>query len=185
MNDETRNDGAERSRNPHTSHAEGNPADGGSTAKASDPGIRITARWDHAQAPLGEQCHRGLLIEIEAPKRERPGRERPPVNVALVIDRSGSMNGAPLQAAIELAEDGDVVELLDGVFTGPGNRDLSLLGKSITVRSASGDVDIQVWYASDSGRWLALESRLENGRILRYEPAQPETRVADIGSTSR
>ena len=44
-----------------------------------------------------------------------------------------------IQAAIEAAEPGDVVELGDGVFTGPGNRDLDFLGKAITVRSQSGD----------------------------------------------
>jgi len=34
---------------------------------------------------------------------------------------------------------GDIIELTDGVFTGPGNRDLSFLGKDIIVRSQSGD----------------------------------------------
>ena len=34
---------------------------------------------------------------------------------------------------------GDVIELTDGVFSGPGNRDLSFFGKDITVRSQSGD----------------------------------------------
>jgi hypothetical protein len=49
--------------------------------------------------------------------------------------------GGPLtiQAAINLCFDGDVVELLDGVYRGNGNRDLVLDGKEITVRSASGD----------------------------------------------
>ena len=81
-------------------------------------------------------------------------------------------------------------ELVEVTVEALGERPLALGDAAVAaegyrVRSASDDVDIQVWYASDSGRWLALESRLENGRILRYEPAQPETRVADIGSTSR
>ena len=44
-----------------------------------------------------------------------------------------------IQAAIDQAENGDVVELLNGTYSGPGNRDLDLLGKAITVRSQSGD----------------------------------------------
>jgi hypothetical protein len=49
--------------------------------------------------------------------------------------------GGPLtiQEAIDLCIDRDVVELMDGVYTGDGNRDLVLAGKEITVRSASGD----------------------------------------------
>ena len=44
-----------------------------------------------------------------------------------------------IQEAIVSAQDGDVIELLDGTFTGPGNRDLHLLGKAITLRSQGGD----------------------------------------------
>jgi predicted outer membrane repeat protein len=44
-----------------------------------------------------------------------------------------------IQAAINAAVDGDVIELVDGVFRGNGNRDIDLLGKAITVRSRGGD----------------------------------------------
>jgi hypothetical protein len=44
-----------------------------------------------------------------------------------------------IQSAIESAISGDVIELADGTFTGPGNRSVDFLGKAITVRSASGD----------------------------------------------
>ncbi len=44
-----------------------------------------------------------------------------------------------IQQAIDVAVDGDEVVLLDGTFTGDGNRDLDFGGKAITVRSASGD----------------------------------------------
>jgi hypothetical protein len=44
-----------------------------------------------------------------------------------------------IQAAIWQCVDGDVVELLDGIYTGDGNRDLVFDGREITVRSASGD----------------------------------------------
>jgi Ca-activated chloride channel family protein len=48
----------------------------------------------------GQNAHQvGLLVTVEG---ERPP-ERPPINVSLVLDRSGSMAGAPLRAAREAA----------------------------------------------------------------------------------
>jgi len=43
-----------------------------------------------------------------------------------------------IQAAIDAAEDNDIVELVDGVFMGSGNTRVSFCGKAITVRSQIG-----------------------------------------------
>ena len=43
-----------------------------------------------------------------------------------------------IQAAVDAAKNGDVVELSFGLFRGAGNRDVRLQGKSITIRSAFG-----------------------------------------------
>ncbi len=43
-----------------------------------------------------------------------------------------------IQAGIDAAVNGDEVIVADGVYTGPGNRDLDFNGKLITVRSANG-----------------------------------------------
>ena len=40
------------------------------------------------------------------------------------------------------------------------------------------DVDIKVWYSRADGSWVSLESRLKNGRLMRYLPADPELLVA-------
>jgi predicted outer membrane repeat protein len=40
-----------------------------------------------------------------------------------------------IQSAIDDANNGDVVVVADGTYTGPGNRDIDFLGKAITVRS--------------------------------------------------
>jgi predicted outer membrane repeat protein len=43
-----------------------------------------------------------------------------------------------IQAGIDVAKAGDIVLIADGVYTGPGNRDLDFKGKAITVRSENG-----------------------------------------------
>ncbi|MBP6875250.1 MAG: C39 family peptidase [Candidatus Eisenbacteria bacterium] len=44
-----------------------------------------------------------------------------------------------IQAAINMALTGDIIELTDGTFTGSGNRDLVWNAKAITIRSQSGN----------------------------------------------
>jgi parallel beta-helix repeat protein/predicted outer membrane repeat protein len=56
-----------------------------------------------------------------------------------VVKPDGTGDFPTIQAAINAAVDGDVIELADGIFTGGGNRDIDYLGKAITVRSQSGD----------------------------------------------
>jgi hypothetical protein len=55
------------------------------------------------------------------------------------VDPDGTGDFPTIQAAIDFAQDGDIVELSGGVFTGDGNRDISFLGKAIAVRSQGGD----------------------------------------------
>ena len=54
-------------------------------------------------------------------------------------DRTGPF--PTIQAAIDSAASGAIVELDDGIYSGPGNRDITYRGKSITVRSRSGSPD--------------------------------------------
>ncbi|MBU1700852.1 MAG: hypothetical protein KJ970_09725 [Candidatus Eisenbacteria bacterium] len=44
-----------------------------------------------------------------------------------------------IQEAVTGCDPGDIIELTDGVFNGDGNRDIEYHGKSIIVRSQSGD----------------------------------------------
>ncbi len=61
--------------------------------------LKCRALADHRFVhPAGGARH--LLIDLEAPAVERPDdATRPPLNVSLVIDASGSMQGDPLEAA--------------------------------------------------------------------------------------
>jgi hypothetical protein len=51
----------------------------------------------------------------------------------------GSGDYPTIQAAVDAAIDNDVIELADGVFTGLGNCDIDLLGKTLIIRSVGGD----------------------------------------------
>ncbi|MDP6350289.1 MAG: FlgD immunoglobulin-like domain containing protein [Kiritimatiellia bacterium] len=55
------------------------------------------------------------------------------------IQANGTGDYPTIQAGILAASAGDEILLGDGVYVGGGNRDISFLGKAITVRSASGD----------------------------------------------
>jgi len=65
---------------------------------------KINVRWDSTVVPAHEHSSRALLIEVTAPPRLEPIAERPPINLALVIDRSGSMARGRLAAAKQAAE---------------------------------------------------------------------------------
>jgi hypothetical protein len=59
-----------------------------------------------------------------------------------LVNPDGSGDFPTILAAVEAAQSGDIIELGDGVFTGPGNRQVSCMDKSLWVRSASGDPDL-------------------------------------------
>ncbi len=55
------------------------------------------------------------------------------------VDPEGGGDFPTIQAALSNAEAWDVVELRDGVYTGLGNRDISVPARPLTIRSESGD----------------------------------------------
>lgn len=56
-----------------------------------------------------------------------------------VVRPDGTGDFPTIQAAVTAAVTGDVIELAPGTFTGTGNRDVSIGGKTIVLRSQSGD----------------------------------------------
>ena len=56
-----------------------------------------------------------------------------------VLHADGSGDAPTIGAAIDSADGGDIIELTDGVYTGPGNRDLYAGEMWYLVRSQSGN----------------------------------------------
>lgn len=62
-----------------------------------------------------------------------------PVRAAtFTIHADGSGDYPNIQAAADVAHDGDEIILTPGTYTGPGNRDIQLYSYAVTVRSSSG-----------------------------------------------
>ncbi len=88
-----------------------------------------------------------------------------------VVAPDGSGDFSTIQEALSYAQDGDVVELTPGVFSGDGNRDVDFLGKAVTVRSQAMDPSTCTIECAGSlqnphrGFWFhngeGLDSRLE------------------------
>ncbi len=49
-----------------------------------------------------------------------------------------------IQAAVDVAAEGDVVLVGDGLYTGPGNKEITFRGKGITVRSENGPANCTI-----------------------------------------
>lgn len=65
----------------------------------------------------------------------------PVCGTTYIVNPEGTGDFPTIQAAINATVDGDTVQLTDGVFTGEGNKNISYLGKAITVCSQSGNPD--------------------------------------------
>src|SRR5215470_7156124 len=72
------------------------------TAAAADKPVRLEARLAQPVMKTGEMQKNYLRVALNGCERKH-SNERPPVNVAFVIDRSGSMQGARIAQAREAA----------------------------------------------------------------------------------
>ncbi len=64
---------------------------------------------------------------------DRPG------NHVYYVYPDGSGDVATIDDAANIAADGDTIRLGDGIFSGPGNHDISYRGKNMVIESISGD----------------------------------------------
>lgn len=63
----------------------------------------------------------------------------PAASTTYLVNPDGSGDFATIQDAAYAAVAGDVIELGRGTFTGPGNHDVTFVGKAITIRSQTGN----------------------------------------------
>ena len=57
----------------------------------------------------------------------------------VVVDQNGLRDYTTIQSAINDANNGDIILINPGTYTGDGNRDIDFLGKAITVRGSTDD----------------------------------------------
>lgn len=89
----------------------------------------------------------------------------------LLVKSDGSGDYPTIQEAIDAASNGDLIQLENGTYTGPGNRDLSFRGKALQVASASDDpmsciIDCEGSEA-EPHRGFLFESGERAGSVLR------------------
>ena len=89
----------------------------------------------------------------------------------LLVNPKGTGQYPTIQSAIDAAVNGDEVHLASGPFTGPGNRDIDLLGKTIAVKGV-GDILSEIWPHSDGLPHRAFIFRSGEG---------PDTWIENIG----
>lgn len=76
----------------------------------------------------------------------------------LEVFPDGSGTYANLQQAVLAAGTGDTIQLADGLFTGAGNRNVTLRGPSLTLRSAGGTPEACILDSEGDGRALFVQS---------------------------
>ncbi len=72
-----------------------------------------------------------------------------------------------IQAAIDAASNGDIVEVASGTYRGSGNRDLDFKGKAITVRSEDGPGSTTIECGGEGHRGFYFHSGEKTSSVLR------------------
>jgi len=93
----------------------------------------------------------------------------PCYSAVITVDDDGPADFNNIQAAIDSALPGDVVEVQDGIYTGDGNRDITFHTNAITLRSINGPanciIDCQAT-VYDEHRAFIISGRTATGTVL-------------------
>lgn len=161
-------------------------------ATASDGSLGMTARLSHPFVGLGRQ---DVFLTVDLRAVEVPGAARAPVNLALVIDRSGSMSGFKLnqakQAARQLVSQltsadrlaivhyGSDVKSMDGLMATPENKQRLLA--FIDGIWDDGGTNIGSGLSTGRDLLLAAKSDFRVNRLVLISDGQPTEGVTDFG----
>jgi Ca-activated chloride channel family protein len=160
-------------------------------ATASDGSLSMTARLSHPFVGLGRQ---DVFLTVDLRGQEVPGAQRAPVNLALVIDRSGSMSGFKLnqakQAARQLVSQltaadrlaivhyGSDVKSMDGLMATPENKQRLLA--FIDGIWDDGGTNIGSGLTTGRDLLLAAKSDFRVNRLVLISDGQPTEGVTDF-----
>ena len=100
----------------------------------------------------------------------------------IIVDANGTGDYPTIKAAIDDSNDGDIIELQTGVYTGDGNRSIVLWRKKIAIRSQSGPTNCIIDGEYLGKGFIFLEdsdSLIDGFTITRFnlycEPCEPCT----------
>jgi len=89
----------------------------------------------------------------------------PALAATWIVHPDGTGDFPTIRAAVEGASSGDVIELADGIFAGEGNRDVDLLGKTLVIRSASGNPSSCILDCEGQSGWPRRAFLLQSGEV--------------------
>jgi Ca-activated chloride channel homolog len=161
-------------------------------ATAQDGSIKMTARLSHPFVNVGRS---DVFVTIDLTGVDVPGATRSPVNLALVLDRSGSMSGFKLQQAKQAARQlvsqlkatdrlaivqfGGDVKSMDGVFCTEAGKEQLL--RYIDNIWDEGGTNIGAGLTAGRDLLLSSASDFSVNRIIFMSDGQPTEGIQDSG----
>ena len=121
------------------------------TVTVGNPGCANDTDGDLWAASVGVSNDGGSAWYVDDDAPNDPGPGDPAVGDPLENGTADHPFDA-IQEGIDAALGGDQVLVLDGIYTGIGNRNIDFQGKAITVRSQSGDPEVCVVDCENAGR---------------------------------
>ena len=85
----------------------------------------------------------------------------------LTVSADGAGPFPTIQAAVDAAQEGDTITLADGIYRGPGNRDIQVAGKEVIIRSAGSDPARCTLDCEGLGRGISFDDACRRSTQLR------------------